>query len=78
MGIADKLTFNEDRFVELLGKLFGESEFLQNSPAQGLIPREDLASDHILEMLKPYDKKNGGVLEIEVVFYLISRFVENI
>ena len=60
------LSLNEDRFVALLTKLVGESERLQNNPAQGLIPREDCASDHILELLAPHDKKNGGVLEIEV------------
>jgi hypothetical protein len=32
----------------------------------GLIPREDLASDHVLNMLMPFAKENGGPLEIEV------------
>ena len=59
-------SLNEDRFVTLLTKLVGESERLQNNPAQGLIPREDCASDHILELLSPYEKKNGGMLEVEV------------
>lgn len=65
-NIVSNIQLNEERFVNLLTKLVGESERLQNSPAQGLIPREDCASDHILELLAPHDKKNGGVLEIEV------------
>ncbi len=60
------ISLNDERFISLLTKLVGESERLQNNPAQGLIPREDCASDHILELLSPFDKKNGGVLEIEV------------
>lgn len=32
----------------------------------GLIPREDLAGDHVLAVLSPFSKENGGPLEIEV------------
>jgi acetylornithine deacetylase len=64
---------NEGRFIDLLGKLIGESEHLQNNPSQGLVPREDLASNHILELLAPYNKENGGVLEIEKLSYVEGR-----
>jgi acetylornithine deacetylase len=64
---------NEPRFLSLLEKLIGESKYLQNSPSQGLIPREDLASDHILEFLSPFMVKNGGVLEVERVSFVEGR-----
>lgn len=64
---------NESRFIGLLEKLISESRHLQNSPAQGLIPREDLASNHIIEFLAPYSKENGGVLEIERVSFVEGR-----
>ena len=46
------LELNEERFIALLSKLIAEVPHLQNSPAQGLIPQEDKASDHILEVLR--------------------------
>ena len=45
---------NEPRFLKLLENLIGESKFLQNSPAQGLIHQENRASHHVLEILKPF------------------------
>lgn len=67
------ITLNQARFLALLTKLVGESGFLQNNPAQGLIPREDRASQHVLEALKPYMKENGGVLEVERVTFVEGR-----
>jgi acetylornithine deacetylase len=67
--ILSSLVLNEARFMGLLEKLIGESEFLQNSPPQGLIPREDRASDHVLALLAPYRVENGGVLEVERVSF---------
>lgn len=67
------LDMNEERFLSLLEKLIGESKFLQNSPSQGLIPREDAASDHILALLSPYMVQNGGVLEVERVTFVEGR-----
>jgi len=64
---------NEARFLALLEKLIGESKHLQNSPSQGLIPREDLASDHILALLSPFTVENGGVLEVERVTFVEGR-----
>jgi acetylornithine deacetylase len=64
---------NEGRFLGLLEKLIGESEFLQNSPQQGLNPKEDLAIEHIMTVLKPFLKENGGVLEVEKVTFVEGR-----
>lgn len=71
--ILSELVLNEARFLDLLEKLIGESEFLQNSPPQGLIPNEDRASNHILRALEPYMTKNGGVLEVERVSFVEGR-----
>jgi acetylornithine deacetylase len=65
--------FNEPRYLGLLKNLIGETKFLQNSPAQGLIPQEDLAIKHIMEVLGPHSKENGGVLEIEKVTFVENR-----
>ena len=64
---------NESRFLSLLDKLIGESINLQNSPAQGLIPQENLASNHVLEVLKPFTKEQGGVLLVERVEFVEGR-----
>ncbi len=73
MEFLSALELNEPRFLSLLTKLIGESKYLQNNPAQGLIPQEKLAADHILEVLKPYTKENGGVLEVEFVSFVEGR-----
>eukprot|EP00286_Rhodomonas_abbreviata_P029303 CAMPEP_0181299684 /NCGR_PEP_ID=MMETSP1101-20121128/6481_1 /TAXON_ID=46948 /ORGANISM="Rhodomonas abbreviata, Strain Caron Lab Isolate" /LENGTH=445 /DNA_ID=CAMNT_0023404857 /DNA_START=48 /DNA_END=1385 /DNA_ORIENTATION=+ len=67
------LEMNEPRFLTLLGNLMSESKYLQNSPSQGLVPQEDLACKHILELLKPFMKENGGVLEVEKVNFVEGR-----
>ena len=41
--------------------------------SQGLVPREDNASDHVLELLKPYTTENGGPLEVERVHFTPGR-----
>jgi acetylornithine deacetylase len=56
--------------MSLLEKLIGESEFLQNSPPQGLIPCEDKASNHVLDVLSPFMVQNGGVLIVERVTFV--------
>lgn len=43
------------------------------SVPQGLVPREDNASDHVLELLKPYTTENGGPLEVERVHFTPGR-----
>ena len=72
--VFDNLTLNEDRFVGLITNMVNVAKNLQNNPAQGLIPQEDLASDFVLEVLRPYMKENGGPLEIEVILFTIYFF----
>lgn len=43
------------------------------SVSQGLVPKEDNASDHVLELLKPYTTENGGPLEVERVHFTPGR-----
>lgn len=64
------VVLNEERFISLLEKLIGESEFLQNSPPQGLIPCEDKASNHLLDVLSPFTVENGGVLIVKRVSFV--------
>lgn len=71
--MATNMEMNDQRFLALLEKLIGETKGLQNSPSQGLIPREDAASDHILALLAPYTRENGGVLEVERVTFVEGR-----
>eukprot|EP00009_Paramoeba_aestuarina_P004670 CAMPEP_0201520882 /NCGR_PEP_ID=MMETSP0161_2-20130828/13065_1 /ASSEMBLY_ACC=CAM_ASM_000251 /TAXON_ID=180227 /ORGANISM="Neoparamoeba aestuarina, Strain SoJaBio B1-5/56/2" /LENGTH=436 /DNA_ID=CAMNT_0047919395 /DNA_START=59 /DNA_END=1369 /DNA_ORIENTATION=+ len=66
------LHLNEERFVELLRKLIGETKNLQNNPPE-FIPKEDLASDHVLALLKPFTKEEGGPLSVERVHYKEGR-----
>lgn len=72
-NFLSSIEMNESRFLTLLTNLVGESKFLQNSPNQGLTPREDLASNHILELLYPHMKENGGILEVERVSFVEGR-----
>jgi acetylornithine deacetylase len=72
LGVKD-FELNEERFLGLLTNMVGEAEHLQNNPAQGLIPREDAASDHIYSLIKPYLKENGGVLEYQRISYVEGR-----
>ena len=68
--IFDKVELNEARYVGLLKNLIGETKWLQNSPAQGLVPEEDRA---IKPLHGPYSKENGGMLEIEKVTFVENR-----
>ena len=72
-SILADVRLNEPRFLELLDKLIGESEFLQNSPPQGLIPKEDLAIKHVLDILTPLSTEKGGPLVIERVTFVEGR-----
>lgn len=38
-----------------------------------MVPKEDNASDHVLELLKPYTTENGGPLEVERVHFTPGR-----
>lgn len=68
-----KFDMNVDRFLKLLGALVGESKYLQNSPAQGFHPEENRASNHILELLKPYTVEEGGVLKVQRIEFAEGR-----
>ncbi|TMW96787.1 hypothetical protein EJD97_006773 [Solanum chilense] len=50
---------NKDSFVTLLGKLIGESKYVQNNPPE-LIPEEDRIVNHVLDTLLPYSTTTGG------------------
>ena len=67
------LELNADRFVELMRKLIGEAKGLQNNPSQGFVPRENAASDHVLELLRPHTKELGGPLEVERIEFTEGR-----
>ena len=67
------LQFDSERYVTLLEKLIGEVESLQNSPATGLVPREDNASQHVLAALEPYTTQNGGPLIVERIAFHEGR-----
>ena len=67
-----ELAFDSVRYVELLGKIMGVSESLQNNPAQGLYPKEDLCSDHVLAALAPYSGPDGP-LKVERIAFLEGR-----
>jgi acetylornithine deacetylase len=76
MGAFEELAsvqLNEPRFLELLEKLIGESQKLQNNPERGLVPREDCASDHVLDFLRPYTQEHGGVLKVERISFVEGR-----
>jgi acetylornithine deacetylase len=73
MSAFSAFEMNETRFLGLLENLISVSKNLQNCPAQGLIPREDLASDFVLAALEPHTKKNGGPLEVERVTFVEGR-----
>ncbi len=55
------------------GKLIGEAERLQNSPAQGLHPQEDMASAHVMTLLEPHTAAHGGPLTVERVTFKEGR-----
>jgi acetylornithine deacetylase len=67
-----EFALNEERFVGLLDKLIGETKNLQNNPPE-LVPKEDLASDHVLKVLSPFTKDNGGPLTVERIAYKEGR-----
>ena len=39
----------------------------------GLIPQEDRACEHVLNVLSPYIVSNGGILEVEKVNFVDGR-----
>jgi len=65
------LKLNDERFKTLLGKLIGESKFVQNMPPK-LIPEEDLVVAHVLEALKPHTGE-GGPLTVNHIHFKEKR-----
>ncbi|XP_065175134.1 uncharacterized protein LOC135805072 [Sycon ciliatum] len=63
---------NEERYIDLLTKLIGESEHVQNNPPK-FVPQEDKVIQHLLEALRPYSTENGGPLQVEHVTYVPGR-----
>ena len=86
--MALDLDFNEGRYVKLLTNLIGETKFLQNNPEK-FIPEENRylscycrltvlillcrAIKHLLDVLEPYKKENGGFLKVDHVTYVEGR-----
>ena len=67
------LKLDAERYIALLGKLIGEAESVQNNPAQGLVPREDNISQHVLDTLEPFSTEKGGPLTVERVSFTEGR-----
>lgn len=61
--MVDELSLNESRFLDLLRRLIAFGKELQNSPAAGLVPREELAAELVLETLAPHIE--SGFIEVE-------------
>lgn len=66
------LEMNEERFLGLLGKLIGEVETLQDNPPD-LIPREDNASKHVFDILRPHSTEAGGPIKMEHISFEEGR-----
>ncbi|TMW55677.1 hypothetical protein Poli38472_010559 [Pythium oligandrum] len=69
----ENVSLDETAYVELLRKLIGVAEKVQNAPGLGLIPQENVVSDFVLEALEPYLEKNGGLLSVERVEFVANR-----
>ena len=63
--------FDEPAFLELLGKLVGEAQHLQNGLA--LDATEDRAGRHVLDALAPFAEEAGGPLLVRHISYLPGR-----
>lgn len=57
------LVLNEARFLQLLRRLISYGPELQNAPSAGLVPREELAANAVLEALDPYIA--SGFIEVQ-------------
>lgn len=63
---------NEERFISLLTKVIGESKHVQNYPPK-FVPEEDKVIQHLLEVLTPHSKENGGPLDIKHIHFREKR-----
>lgn len=68
----DHLELSTKVFLPLLSKLIGESKYLQNNPPE-LIPQEDRAVRHVLEVLEPLSVEKGGPLVLQHASYAEGR-----
>ncbi|KAE9359564.1 Acetylornithine deacetylase [Phytophthora fragariae] len=69
----DDIHLDKASYVELLRKIIGVSEKVQNAPSLGLVPQENLVSDIVLAELQPYTVENGGCLTVERVEFVAGR-----
>ena len=70
----DGLQLNESRFLSLLEKLIGESQFVQNTGVgTAFVPEEDRVVKHVLECLESFTVENGGKLIVERKSYVPGR-----
>ena len=67
------IELDTEAYVELLRECISVSESVQNAPALGLIPQEDLVSDFILTALSPHLVENGGIIIAERVSFIEGR-----
>lgn len=72
MSALSAFKLDDAKFVDLLGKLIGESKHLQNNPPDH-VPVEDRAARHVLDVLAPYSDESGGPLSIRRVTYAEGR-----
>ncbi|KAH7387042.1 hypothetical protein KP509_16G001800 [Ceratopteris richardii] len=68
----ESMELSAEKFVDLLGKLIGEAELLQNNPPE-LVPSEDRAVRHVLKVLQPLSTEAGGPLILNHVSYVADR-----
>jgi len=66
------IELNEQRFLDLLTKLIGETEHLQNNPPEH-VPKEDLAIKHVLDVLTPHSTAHDGPLTVKKINYVQDR-----
>lgn len=71
-GALADLSLDEPRFLDLLGRLIGEAKFLQNNPPE-LVPVEDRAARHVLDVLGPLSTEHGGPLIVNHVSFVEGR-----
>ncbi|EEY70442.1 uncharacterized protein PITG_05858 [Phytophthora infestans T30-4] len=72
-SLLHDIQLDEASYVDLLRKIIGVSEKMQNAPSLGLIPQVNLVSDIVLAELQPYNKTNGGYLTVERVEFVAGR-----
>eukprot|EP00878_Enallax_costatus_P036747 GHUV01041295.1.p1 GENE.GHUV01041295.1~~GHUV01041295.1.p1 ORF type:complete len:397 (+),score=107.15 GHUV01041295.1:486-1676(+) len=72
MSAFSQFELDEGKFIDMLGKLIGEAKYLQNNPPE-LVPTEDRAARHVLEVLEPLSVDHGGPLVVRHVSFVEGR-----